>query len=1290
MTSVTPLGRQRQIVPLTSGLSGSVGTPIPWLSGYSRRIKIPINYSSDGELTDFQVNITLIQGSGTNSAGNIYLNSGAQNWPYDVRFTTSDGQTLIDFFRQEYDSTDGTWVVEIPVIASSGTTDIYLYWGKSADTDASNAANTAKDGAGHKFGTTLDTSFWSTVSGSPTLFAGVEPVSSGTVVSNDANKYEAWPTIVRDSAGKLYILYRRADTNTHAFESTGCICLKTSTDDGTTWSSESVVQNTADLDDKDVGALIFSDGGVETLLIVWCEQDGSGNNIAYSKKAPISTLSWESSVAIDSTNKRATHGNPVLLSNGRILVPLFAYNDSGDYKVYSAYSDNQGDSWTSVLVGTDNTHQPNEGSIIELKTTGSYAGKVRAYFRTEVSTYGFYYAESTDYGATWGSLTLDSGIPAAANAVSPEIIRMHNGDILFIYTYANDIIGRVSQDECANWLSYGIIVDRAASEIRHYAKAVCTSSYMYIAWCTNLAASSDVYFNKIPWMPIVLHNAAEYIESDVSVSRPAILEARIKFMNMDGTYKYPTPFGFGRYLADYSQDCVRLEVYSADKFCGLCTTGSARSITSGYTKDLNWSIWRLVWASDKVELYDDSSQQGADLTNNIPSNAMKLNIGRTNYSNVGNLAYFEWIFARKYTANVPTWATPSTIEYLMSVSSGSYSFAGTSSSLLNGLLLDAGNGSFILTGTDVDLIYTGGTYILVASSGDCIWSGSASDLLKSSIISPEPGNLSLNGISSSLLRGLILSSESGAYSIDGSASLLASKIIACESNSFTVSGSDVELLISLVISASSGSWSIEGSSLNLLLGRLISCESGSFTLTGDDLALLKTSILSAESGSHTLSGSDITILRSGIIVCDSSGFGVLGSSDLLKGAILSGEFGSYAFSGNDVGLLINRILSSESSDIALTGQEISLLHGMILPIDSGSYNIADIGTSLLTGRILSSESGSYNFSGIDAILLRGFVLAASIGEFLESGSSSDLLKNSIIPAEFGSFTINGTEAVLIITTEGNYILVATSGSFNHLGSSSDLLKTSILNANPGSFTLSSSDLSLLITYILATESGSYQLLGSSVETLMGRSLPSESGNYSATGIIDLLKSSILPNESGSYTLNGQLSDLLKNSILNAESNSLTYSGSSSNLLHGKVINVDSSSHVISGSDLQLLINRILNSESGSLTLSGSDAELLRILTLIAGSGNFSYVGEQSDLLKTSILTTDPGTIIFTGRDISLILTESAYIAYKGKIILSSPINRRDRLSSIIPVWKTNPVIRHSKLVTSNSESSSIL
>jgi len=114
-----------------------------WLPGYTYRQQFTINHTDDGAQTNYQMKLAIVKGIGTTSAGTLYLQNLALNYPYDFRITKSDGLTLLDNWREEYDTTDGTWWIEfdsIPAHPNNGT--FYVYWGKTSDTDASNGDNT--------------------------------------------------------------------------------------------------------------------------------------------------------------------------------------------------------------------------------------------------------------------------------------------------------------------------------------------------------------------------------------------------------------------------------------------------------------------------------------------------------------------------------------------------------------------------------------------------------------------------------------------------------------------------------------------------------------------------------------------------------------------------------------------------------------------------------------------------------------------------------------------------------------------------------------------------------------------------------------------------------------------------------------------------------------------------------------------------------------------------------------------------------------------------------------------
>jgi len=108
-----------------------------WLTSWSYRREITIdNTSNSNNLTDYQVKITL---DNTN-----FDFSKANNDGSDIRFTDDDGSTLLYHWIEKWDSANQEAViwVKVPSILASSTKTIYMYYGNSSASDASDGVNT--------------------------------------------------------------------------------------------------------------------------------------------------------------------------------------------------------------------------------------------------------------------------------------------------------------------------------------------------------------------------------------------------------------------------------------------------------------------------------------------------------------------------------------------------------------------------------------------------------------------------------------------------------------------------------------------------------------------------------------------------------------------------------------------------------------------------------------------------------------------------------------------------------------------------------------------------------------------------------------------------------------------------------------------------------------------------------------------------------------------------------------------------------------------------------------------
>jgi hypothetical protein len=137
-----------------------------YLSGYSYRKSLSLSRAS-GAVTDYQMKIIIHRTTGSDSGLDVYIDTKCLESYNDIRFTKSDGTTLLDYWIESSDSSSATIWIEFDSIGTGATT-FYLYYGKSGASAVSSGANTFP--------------FFDDFSGD-TLNATNWPSSSGAVVS---------------------------------------------------------------------------------------------------------------------------------------------------------------------------------------------------------------------------------------------------------------------------------------------------------------------------------------------------------------------------------------------------------------------------------------------------------------------------------------------------------------------------------------------------------------------------------------------------------------------------------------------------------------------------------------------------------------------------------------------------------------------------------------------------------------------------------------------------------------------------------------------------------------------------------------------------------------------------------------------------------------------------------------------------------------------------------------------------------------------------------------------------
>lgn len=176
-----------------------------WLTGWKYRKSITLSRVS-GAVTNYQMKLLLGESSGATGesvdCGGLCLSTFN-----DIRFTKSDGYTLLDYWIESLSGTTpnqlATIWIEFDSIGTTNTT-FYMYYGKSDATSVSNGINTFSF-FDDFLGTDLDGNKWTTVASSTVNVASSEVVITGRAAANS--------TICSNSAfGQNYAMRSRVKT----------------------------------------------------------------------------------------------------------------------------------------------------------------------------------------------------------------------------------------------------------------------------------------------------------------------------------------------------------------------------------------------------------------------------------------------------------------------------------------------------------------------------------------------------------------------------------------------------------------------------------------------------------------------------------------------------------------------------------------------------------------------------------------------------------------------------------------------------------------------------------------------------------------------------------------------------------------------------------------------------------------------------------------------------------------------------------------------------------------------
>ncbi len=115
-----------------------------FLSGWGRRKSKVVSGSTAGAQTNFQMQLTVYKSAGVDTNTEVYLGTNVRDDFGDVRFTDTDGTSLLDYWIESYTSGVSAviWIEIDSIPISPGSNTIYIYYDNPAVTTTSNPTTT--------------------------------------------------------------------------------------------------------------------------------------------------------------------------------------------------------------------------------------------------------------------------------------------------------------------------------------------------------------------------------------------------------------------------------------------------------------------------------------------------------------------------------------------------------------------------------------------------------------------------------------------------------------------------------------------------------------------------------------------------------------------------------------------------------------------------------------------------------------------------------------------------------------------------------------------------------------------------------------------------------------------------------------------------------------------------------------------------------------------------------------------------------------------------------------------
>lgn len=293
------------------------------------------------------------------------------------------------------------------------------------------------------------------------------------------------------------------------------IFLKTSTDNGLTWSAQKRLTNNPG--DSGLPSAAVSGNNIH---VVWYD-NSTGNLEVYFKTSPDNGATW-------SRTKKLTSGAglsiypPSVSVDGSIIQVAWNDNRTGNDEIYIRTSPNNGATWSAAK-----RLSYNAGNSVAPSVTSSGSNVYVVWKDYTPASPAIYFKASADNGATWSAVkNLTSGTPSSS---MPSLAADgSNVYLAWVNTGNSEIYFRRSINKGATWSTAKRLTTNSGDSA--VPSMAVSGQKIHVAWRDNTPGNHEVYYKTSPDKGVTWSAVKRLTNNSGSSAEPSVAA--------DGSYVY--------------------------------------------------------------------------------------------------------------------------------------------------------------------------------------------------------------------------------------------------------------------------------------------------------------------------------------------------------------------------------------------------------------------------------------------------------------------------------------------------------------------------------------------------------------------------------------------------------------------------------------------------------------------------------------------------------------------------------------------------------------------------------